>query len=255
MVEPSFIYVEPQLSGTGWEHFAWTQLLGFFNLVSHSYSIPGLGKFYHCFPWTGWVHYFSPDFPKSALQRPIGPLFPMSWFSPVGTLYSWSHWSMQVLITCTFETTVWFPYKPPSEGTPLRFSQILQWFPRWPPPNEGTPLRFSQISQWFPHESPKVKELHWDFPKSRKGSLKNVIIPHSIMWPLKQRNSIEVWAIYGLFCPKWLQNGKIIYFNNLSWFLHYFHVQITVIQPQINMISYKLSFFLFKTAQHFLYSD
>ena len=52
VVEPPFIYVEPQLSGTGWEHFAWTQLLGFSNLVRHSYSIPGLGKFYHCFPWT-----------------------------------------------------------------------------------------------------------------------------------------------------------------------------------------------------------
>ena len=52
VVEPPFIYVEPQLSGTGWEHFAWTQLLGFSNLVSHSCSIPGLGKFYHCFPWT-----------------------------------------------------------------------------------------------------------------------------------------------------------------------------------------------------------
>ena len=37
------------------------------------------------------------------------------------------------------------------------------------------------------HVNPPVKELHWDFPKSRKGSLKNVIIPHSNQWPLKQK--------------------------------------------------------------------
>ena len=78
VVMPPTFMLNPSWEGTGWEQYAWTQLLGFSNLTSHSYSIPGLVKVYYCYPRGLEEYTCSADFPNLSVACPSSPC-PLIW--------------------------------------------------------------------------------------------------------------------------------------------------------------------------------
>ena len=104
---PTLFMLNPSWVGTAWEQYTWTQLLGFSNLTSHSYSIPGLVKVYYCYPRGLGEYTCSADFPNLSVACPSLPC-PLIWiyklFPPI--LNQIHPWARRVYMFCRFPKSV-----------------------------------------------------------------------------------------------------------------------------------------------------